>query len=253
MRRVILAICVAALIGLAAGSAQAASVQEIFEKYGLLGILAADCSTAVSRDNRYYVHRLIDADHLQRDVMDGPDSVTSVIIIDQVVEVWPNEISVGGTQNDKPYTSVYQVEPNRTRVIEATVDGKAEVAGGRMANGGETPWHSNCAAPPQQAQPSGNGVLGMDLANLTPDLRARYKIKDSIKGVAVVAVDARSAAAEKQLAAGEVIVEVGKEPVSDLAQVYRVIGQLENNGSKSALLLVSKADGKVRYLALPMQ
>jgi hypothetical protein len=266
-KRVILTVCVAALICLTAGSAQAATVQEIFAKYGLLGFLAVDCSKEVSRDNDYYVHRPVDADHLQRDVMEGPTSVTSVIMIDQVAEVRPNEISVGGTQDGKPYTSIYRVEPNRTRVLEAKVGGNVEVAGGRMANGGETPWHNNCAAPPQQAQtppadaqvaaappqPSGSGFLGMDLANLTPDLRARYKINDSIKGVVIVGVDARSAAAEKRLAAGEVIIEAGEERVSDLAQVHRVIGQLESNGSKSALLLVSTADGTVRYLALPMQ
>jgi serine protease Do len=95
--------------------------------------------------------------------------------------------------------------------------------------------------------------LGIDLANLTQDLRARYKIKDSIKGVVIVGVHAGSVAAEKQLAAGEVIIEAGREPVSDLAQVQRIIGQLEKNGSRSALLLVSKADGELRYLALPMQ
>jgi tetratricopeptide (TPR) repeat protein len=98
-----------------------------------------------------------------------------------------------------------------------------------------------------------NRRLGLDLANLTQDLRARYKINDSIKGVVIVGVDARSVAAEKRLAAGEVIIEVGREPVSDLAQVYGVIGQLEKNLSSSVLLLVSKADGEIRYLALPME
>jgi hypothetical protein len=145
------AVCVAALTSLATCSAQAASVQEIFGKYELLGFLAVDCSKEVSRDNDYYVHRLVDADHLQRDVMEGRTVVTSVIKIDRAAEVRPNEISVSGSQDGKSYTAVYGVEPSRTRVLEATVDGKVEVAGGRMANGGETPWHNNCAAP-QRAQ-----------------------------------------------------------------------------------------------------
>src|SRR5271167_315423 len=51
-------------------------------------------------------------------------------------------------------------------------------------------------------------VLGLDLANLSKDLRGRYKIKDSVKGVVVTGVDNASDAADKRLSAGDVIVEV---------------------------------------------
>ena len=39
---------------LAAGAAQAASVKEVFEKHGLLGTWAWDCSKPASRSNYYY-------------------------------------------------------------------------------------------------------------------------------------------------------------------------------------------------------
>ena len=42
-------------------------------------------------------------------------------------------------------------------------------------------------------------TLGLDLANLTDDLRKKYKIKDSVKGVVITGVDANSAAANKHL------------------------------------------------------
>jgi hypothetical protein len=48
------------------------SVKAIFEKYNLLGTFAWDCSKPASKDNFYYVHRLLDADHVQRDQMSGP-------------------------------------------------------------------------------------------------------------------------------------------------------------------------------------
>jgi hypothetical protein len=162
------AVCVAALTSLVACSAQAASVQEIFEKYGLLGFLAVDCSKEVSRGNDYYVHRLVDADHLQRDIMEARTAVTSVIKIDRAAEVRPNEISVSGSQDGKSYTAVYRVEPSRTRVLEATVDGKVEVAGGRMANGGETPWHNNCAAPQRAQTPPAGATAAVAPAERGP-------------------------------------------------------------------------------------
>jgi serine protease Do len=42
-------------------------------------------------------------------------------------------------------------------------------------------------------------ALGLDLAALSKDLRTKYKIKDSVKGVIVTGVDGNSDAAEKRL------------------------------------------------------
>src|ERR1700730_16840182 len=42
-------------------------------------------------------------------------------------------------------------------------------------------------------------ALGLDLATLSKDLRSRYKIKDSVKGVIITNVDASSDAAEQRL------------------------------------------------------
>ncbi|HKA70503.1 MAG TPA: Do family serine endopeptidase, partial [Xanthobacteraceae bacterium] len=58
-------------------------------------------------------------------------------------------------------------------------------------------------------------TLGLDLSNLTEDLRKRYKIKDSVKGVVITGVEGGSAAAEKRLSPGDVIVEVAQEAVSN--------------------------------------
>ena len=54
-------------------------------------------------------------------------------------------------------------------------------------------------------------ALGLDLAALSKELRTRYKIKDTVKGVIVTWVDNGSDAAEKRLSAGDVIVEVAQE------------------------------------------
>ena len=83
-------------------------------------------------------------------------------------------------------------------------------------------------------------ALGLDLAGLTKDLRARYKIKDSVKGVVVTGVDGNSDAAEKRLSAGDVIVEVAQEAVTNAADVKKRIDQLKKDGKKSVLLLVER-------------
>jgi serine protease Do len=69
----------------------------------------------------------------------------------------------------------------------------------------------------------------------------------------ITSVDANSAAAEKRLNAGDVIVEVAQEPVGSAADVQKRIDQLKKDGRKSALLLVANAEGDLRFVALTLQ
>jgi len=96
-------------------------------------------------------------------------------------------------------------------------------------------------------------TLGLDLSNLTDDLRRRYKIKDNVKGVVITGVDSGSAAADKRLNPGDVIVEVAQEPVASADAVQKRIDTLKKEGRKSALLLVANAEGEVRFVALSLQ
>ena len=96
-------------------------------------------------------------------------------------------------------------------------------------------------------------TLGLQLSNLTDTLRQRYKIKDQVKGVVITGVDANSAAAEKRLNAGDVIVEVAQEPIATPADLQKKLDQLKKDGRKSALFLVSNADGELRFVALGLQ
>ena len=96
-------------------------------------------------------------------------------------------------------------------------------------------------------------ALGLDLAILSKDLRTRYKIKDSVKGVIVTGVDSGSDAAGKRLSAGDVIVEVAQESVASAADIKKRVDQLKKDGKKSVLLLVSNAEGELRFVALGVQ
>jgi serine protease Do len=96
-------------------------------------------------------------------------------------------------------------------------------------------------------------ALGLDLATLSKDLRTRYKIKDSVKGVIITNVDNSSDAADKRLSPGEVIVEAAQEAVSNAADVKKRIEALKKDGRKSILLLVANAEGELRFVALSLQ
>jgi len=88
---------------------------------------------------------------------------------------------------------------------------------------------------------------------LSKDLRSRFKIKDSVKGVIITGVDNASDAAEKRLSAGDVIVEVAQEAVTNAADIKKRVDQLKKDGKKSVLLLVANGEGELRFVALSVQ
>jgi serine protease Do len=96
-------------------------------------------------------------------------------------------------------------------------------------------------------------TLGLNLANMNDDLRKRYKIKDTVKGVVITGIDSSSPAAEKRLAAGDVIVEVAQEAVASTDDLQKRVDQLKKDGRKSALLLVANTEGELRFVALSLQ
>jgi serine protease Do len=107
------------------------------------------------------------------------------------------------------------------------------------------------AAPPEKSVVQ--KTLGLNLANMTDDLRKRYKIKDSVKGVVITGVEPQSPAADKRLNVGDVVVEVSQEAVADTDALQKRVDQLKKEGRKSALLLIANADGELRFVALSLQ
>jgi serine protease Do len=93
--------------------------------------------------------------------------------------------------------------------------------------------------------------LGLKFTAITPDLRQQYEIKPDMKGVVVTEVQANSAAAEKGLKAGDVIIEVGQEEVGKPEDVTAKVQKAKGQSKKSILLLVDRK-GDLRFVALPL-
>ena len=153
-----------------------------------------------------------------------------------------------------------------SRVVADTAVGKAvdvvvirkgkeetkQVTLGRLDDGDKA-VQASAKSQPEPEKPVTQKALGLDLATLSKDLRTRYKIKDSVKGVVITSVDSGSDAAEKRLSAGEVVVEVAQEAVSNAADIKKRVDQLKKDGKKSVLLLVSNPEGELRFVALSVQ
>ncbi len=138
-------------------------------------------------------------------------------------------------------------------IIRKGAEESRKVTLGRLEDGDKAVQAAAKTKDEPGEKPVTQKALGLDLATLSKDLRTRYKIKDSVKGVIITNVDGTSDAAEKRLSAGEVIVEVAQEAVSNAADVKKRVDQLKKDGKKSILLLVANADGELRFVALSVQ
>ena len=137
-------------------------------------------------------------------------------------------------------------------VVRKGTESTKQVTLGRLEDGERTQQAG--LNQPQADPPSATRrALGLELSGVSEELRRRFNIKESVKGVVITRVDPNSAAADKRIQAGEVVVEVGQEPVSTPADVTRRVEALKKDGRKSALLLVANAQGEVRFVAISIE
>ena len=137
-------------------------------------------------------------------------------------------------------------------VVRKGKEEKRTVKLGRLEDG-EKPQPASAKSTPPQERSVVQKTLGLQLSNINDELRTRYKIKDSVKGVVITGVDAGSVAADKRLVAGSVIVAIEQEQVNQPADVLNRVEQLKKAGKKTALLLVATAAGDMLFVALSLQ
>jgi serine protease Do len=93
--------------------------------------------------------------------------------------------------------------------------------------------------------------LGLMMAEVTAGMRQQFGLAESIQGVVVTAVAEGSAAAEKGVIPGDVILEVGQDPVLVPLDVEQKLAALSAGERRAAVLLLVRPDGETtRYVAL---
>jgi serine protease Do len=132
-------------------------------------------------------------------------------------------------------------EMTKTVKLGRLEDGEKQASASKSAsgkNGGE-------AVAPRKA-------LGLELSALSDELRRKFSLKDTAKGVVVTSVSSDSPAGEKRVQAGDLIVEVNQEAVTQPADVARKVDAAKQAGKRSVLLLVANAQGDTRFVAVTL-
>ncbi|TAN64282.1 MAG: DegQ family serine endoprotease [Magnetospirillum sp.] len=136
----------------------------------------------------------------------------------------------------------------RKQTVSVTVGELPEDPAEQLAKGGK-------ADQPKAAQGK-DGVVaipgtGMTVSQLTPQMRERFGIEDESKGVVVTEVKGDSAAAEKGLRPGDLIIEADHKPVRAPQDLVKMVEDGRRAGVKSLLLRVENPQ-QLRYVALSL-
>ncbi len=91
--------------------------------------------------------------------------------------------------------------------------------------------------------------FGASVRSLTPELREQLELEDSVRGVVVTGVEPGSSAAAAGLRAKDVIAEINRKPIRDVADFRRT---LQNSKTGDALLILLFRGGEPLYLAVQL-
>ena len=108
----------------------------------------------------------------------------------------------------------------------------------------------------EETSPTGEATtiesVGLSIAGISAQDRQTYNIGDDVNGVIVTDAKPSSEAAEKGLTAGDVIVEINQQTVTDPKAAKDIIDKAAAAGRNSVLLLVNR-EGDVRFVALKLK
>ncbi|MEO1291441.1 MAG: DegQ family serine endoprotease [Pseudomonadota bacterium] len=101
------------------------------------------------------------------------------------------------------------------------------------------------------AESPGGGIetLGMVLEPIDGDNRRRFDLADDVRGVVVTEVDGASAAAERGVRPGDVLLEVSQKPVDSPREASDAIEDARDEGKGSVLLMLQR-NGATRFVAV---
>ncbi|WP_455478204.1 Do family serine endopeptidase [Bartonella sp. B10] len=94
--------------------------------------------------------------------------------------------------------------------------------------------------------------MGMTLSEITDDLRRNYSISDKVSGLVVISVAQNSVADRKSIRVGEVIVDINQSAVTTVDEAKKRVHKLREAGRRTALFIVARPDGELRFVTMQM-
>ncbi|MFM1768113.1 MAG: hypothetical protein RJA22_642 [Verrucomicrobiota bacterium] len=138
---------------------------------------------------------------------------------------------------------VARTKPGSSATVKVLRDGSAKSLTVTVK---ELPGAEELAQADQESQAEGETLQGVAVGDLDARTRGQYRIPSSVRGVIVLQVEPTSAAARAGLEAGDVILEINKQPVRSADEAVRLT---EKARDRMTLLRVW-SDGRIRFLVV---
>jgi serine protease Do len=175
-------------------------------------------------------------------LVDGPAYAAGIRTGDVVTHI--DSVPVRGANQLR--SLVVGHKPGETIEVKVLRDGREKTFRVELADRAES-LGNGAAAPVRESEEERLGELGLQLQNLTPQLRQQLGEDEALPGVVVVGVARGSVAALAGFQRGDVIQRVGATPTPDLEALAGVLSDLESGDSVA--FLVRRA-GSSLYIGL---
>ncbi|MGI9351847.1 MAG: DegQ family serine endoprotease [Rhizobiaceae bacterium] len=124
---------------------------------------------------------------------------------------------------------------------------------GRLEDGEKKLASLSTGKDKKEDEPVTKTMLGLKLSEITDEMRADAKLAEDVSGLFINEVEGGSAAQDKGIKAGEVIMQIGQEPVATLDDAEKQIANLKDQGRKNALLMVGSPTGDIRFVVVRIE
>jgi len=179
-----------------------------------------------------------------RDVFDGPAKEAGLKSMDVIVMFDGKEVTdsgalvriVGGTAVGSTVKTIVLRDGKRMSIDVVL---------------GQRPDPNTLTQRDEPAKPEQQGLLGMQLSEITPDMRSDMNLSDDVTGVLLMSVEVDSPAAASGLVAGDVITDAAQNPVEEISDLVDQVENATDAGRESLLLLVRR-DGEPRFVVLKL-
>ncbi len=172
-------------------------------------------------------------------VSDGPADKAGILRDEVIIKI--DDTRIGTTRE---LVNIISMTPPETEVKVTVLDRDGNEKQYQVVTG-KRPAPDAIARHPQPAAPE--RVLGMELQELTPELREEMDLSADIQGVIVQSVDQASDAYRRGVRQGDVILEINRRPITSVEDVNHI---LEEVSDQPRLLLVIHRAGSNHYVVI---
>lgn len=124
---------------------------------------------------------------------------------------------------------------------------------GRLEDGEKKLASLSTGKKAEEEKPETKTMLGLQLSEIDEKTREEAKISEDLQGLIITDVEGGSAAQDKGIQKGEVVVQIGQEPVETLADAEKQIAALKDQGRKNALLMIASPTGDIRFVVVAIE